>query len=407
MDQDTRERESDVLSRRIAAFGLDYATVRRRLRAFSVGAGDWCFVSPVSRFRSSPMGCGAENTWEKLQDMQEVKNVAGCFNGMTLNTFGLKKDAAMLELSEVVDYCGQNGLEIYSVQPNSVKDPAFTSGSMTHPDPEIRARFRRNALEAIEFAETLHARTVSIWLGDGTNYPGQGDFVHRKQKIQIELKEIYSALPSKMELHIEYKFFEPASYHTDIADWGMAFVFAKKCGERAKVLMDVGHHPLGANLEHTAAFLLDENMLGSIHLNSKKYADDDLTAGSINPYEIFLIFKEVAEFRSSVSSPNDDACLHFTLDQFHYVKPPILGVLQAVLVSQELYAKALLVNVERLKETAEDGDYVGAERILQDAFYTDVKALLQDIRLEDGRDPDPYGAMISGEYYKKILDRRE
>jgi L-rhamnose isomerase/sugar isomerase len=210
-----------------------------------------------------------------------------------------------------------------------------------------------------------------------------------------------------MELHIEYKFFEPASYHTDIADWGMAFVFAKKCGERAKVLMDVGHHPLGANLEHTAAFLLDENMLGSIHLNSKKYADDDLTAGSINPYEIFLIFKEVAEFRSSVSSPNDDACLHFTLDQFHYVKPPILGVLQAVLVSQELYAKALLVNVERLKETAEDGDYVGAERILQDAFYTDVKALLQDIRLEDGRDPDPYGAMISGEYYKKILDRRE
>jgi L-rhamnose isomerase/sugar isomerase len=246
------------------------------------------------------------------------------------------------------------------------------------------------------------AKYLNLWFADGTNYPGQDDLRKRKRRVAENLKKVYQALDEEMTMLIEYKLFEPSFYSTDIADWGMAYLFARQCGPKARVLVDLGHHPLGTNIEQIVAFLIDENMLGGFHFNSKKYADDDLTTGSVNPYELFLIFNEL------VAAAGGDGLYEaaYVIDQSHNVKPKIEAMIQSIVNIQQTYAKALSVDRIALQEAQESGDIITAEQILKDAFFTDVKPLLKTVREKMSVAADPLQAYRQSNYQQQIESKR-
>jgi L-rhamnose isomerase/sugar isomerase len=241
---------------------------------------------------------------------------------------------------------------------------------------------------------------LSMWLADGTNYPGQDDFRARKHRLQEELAAIYAAMDENMKMLIEYKFFEPAFYHTDIGDWGMATTFANKLGDRALTLVDTGHHPLGTNIQHIVSFLIDEGKLGGFHFNDKKYADDDLTVGSIDPYQLFLIFCEL------VAGEGRAIDVAYMIDQSHNLKPKIEAMIQSVLNIQTAYAKALLVDRKKLAEAQLAGDIVTAENTLKSAFETDVRPLVAKVRQELDRPSDPLAAYRASGYAERAARER-
>ncbi|MDN5277926.1 MAG: L-rhamnose isomerase / sugar isomerase [Clostridiales bacterium] len=260
-------------------------------------------------------------------------------------------------------------------------------------------------MECIEIARKVDSKIISLWLADGTNYPGQGDIRARKNWLEEALFEVVNAMDSDMRLLIEYKFFEPAFYHTDIADWGMAYAFAMKLGEKAQVLVDLGHHPLGTNVEHIVAFLLDEGKIGGFHFNNKKYADDDLIVGSINPYELFLIFNELVAASLDPKTAKTAENIAYMIDQSHNIEPKIPAMIRSVLNVQTAYAKALLVNREVLKEAQMRNDVMAAEAAVREAFECDVTPLLEAVREEMGLAPDPMKAYLESGYGEKILQR--
>ncbi|MCS7066029.1 MAG: L-rhamnose isomerase, partial [Fimbriimonadales bacterium] len=275
-----------------------------------------------------------------------------------------------------------------------------------HPDAGVRHRAIEHGLECLEIARQVGSRIVSLWLADGTNYPGQDDFRARKHRLQECLEEIYRALPDEMRLLIEYKFFEPAFYHTDLPDWGVAYLMASRLGERAQVLVDTGHHPQGTNIEHIVALLLDEGKLGGFHFNNRKYADDDLIVGSINPFEMFLIFNELV---AAAGDPRTAACAQnvaYMIDQSHNIEPKIEAMILSVMNIQTAYAKALLVDRARLREAQASGAVLEAHRILQEAYETDVRPLLAQVRVEMGLEPDPLTAFRRSGYAEKVARER-
>ncbi|MDW8026687.1 MAG: L-rhamnose isomerase, partial [Armatimonadota bacterium] len=293
-----------------------------------------------------------------------------------------------------------------AVNPNLFQDDEYKLGSLCHPDAGVRRRAMEHVLECIEIAQQVGSRILSLWLADGTNYPGQDDFRARKHRLQECLAEIYRALPAEMRLLIEYKFFEPAFYHTDLPDWGVAYLMASRLGERAQVLVDTGHHPQGTNIEHIVALLLDEGKLGGFHFNNRKYADDDLIVGSINPFEMFLIFNELV---AAAEDPRTAACAQnvaYMIDQSHNIEPKIEAMILSVMNIQTAYAKALLVDRARLREAQATGAVLEAHRILQEAYETDVRPLLAQVRVEMGREPDPLMAFRRSGYAEKVARER-
>ncbi|GAH58788.1 unnamed protein product, partial [marine sediment metagenome] len=270
------------------------------------------------------------------------------------------------------------GIEIGAINPNVFQDDCYRLGSFAHENTSVRQRALEHHFECIEIMRKTGSKILSLWYADGTNYPGQGDFRRRKKYFLDCLAQVYSRMQGDERMLIEYKFFEPAFYHTDIADWGMAYCFASRLGERAQVLVDLGHHPQGTNIEHIVAFLLDEGKLGGFHFNNRKYADDDLTAGSINPYELFLIYCELAADQEAAKS------VAYMIDQSHNVKPKLEAMIQTIMNLQTAYAKALIVDRRTLIETQRAGDVVAAEQQLIEAFNADVEPLLAQVRTEIG-----------------------
>jgi len=258
-------------------------------------------------------------------------------------------------------------------------------------------------LDSIEIGKKLGSDVLSLWFADGTDYPGQGDFRRRKRYAEDCLKTVYNAMPPGMRMLIEYKPFEPAFYHTDFADWGMSFAFADKCGPNAHVLVDLGHHFAGQNIEHIVAFLIDEQRLGGFHFNNHKYADDDLTVGSVNPYELFLIYNELVK---AADSPNANPPIAYMVDQAFVTKAKIEGMIQTIMQIQSAYAKAMLVDRKRLHEAQLARDIVKAEMCLQKAYNTDVEPLLKVVREEMGLDPSPLKAFMESGYLEKVIAER-
>jgi L-rhamnose isomerase/sugar isomerase len=297
----------------------------------------------------------------------------------------------------------RHGVRPGAINPNLFQDQDYKFGSFGNPDEAIRRRAIEHCIESVQIARALSSRDVSLWFADGSNYPGTADIRERKRRFAAGLAEVHAALNADQRLLIEYKPFEPAFYHSDIADWGMALLLARDAGAQARVLVDTGHHYASQNIEQIVAWLLDEGMLGGFHFNDRRYADDDLTLGSIDPYQVFRIFHEILFFEWQSGARADIA---FVVDQSHNLKGKIEAMVQTVDMAQALYAKASLVDRDRLAAAQRSSELVAAERCLQDAFATDVRPAIAEWRTARGLPRDPLAALRDGGYLDRITAER-
>ncbi|NMB11245.1 MAG: L-rhamnose isomerase [Firmicutes bacterium] len=379
--------------------GVDLVKARERLLSQEIETPSWGYADSGTRFQVFHQPGAARTVFEKLDDAAMVHQMTGITPSVALHIPWDKVD----DYQKVVDYAEELGLTIGAINPNLFQEPEYKLGSLCHPDAAIRKKALDHILECIEIMNITGSKILSLWLADGTNYPGQDDFRDRKKRLEDTLEVVYEALGDDQRMLIEYKFFEPAFYHTDIADWGMATLLAMKLGPRAQTLVDLGHHPLGTNIEQIVAYLIDEGKLGGFHFNSKKYADDDLTTGSINPYELFLIYNELV---AGAEDLQEDLDVAYMIDQSHNVKPKVAAMIQSVEQIQMAYAKALLVDRLSLRKAQREGDIIGAESILRAAYDCDVTALLADIREEMGVPVNPLKAYRQSGYEDKIARER-
>jgi L-rhamnose isomerase/sugar isomerase len=255
-------------------------------------------------------------------------------------------------------------------------------------------------IDCVEIAKKLASNALSLWFPDGTNYPGQDSMFKRQDRVFDSLKQVYQVMPDSMKMLLEYKFFEPAFYHTDLPDWGTSYVHCVELGPKAQVLVDTGHHAPGTNIEYIVAFLLRQKRLGGFHFNNRNYADDDLMVGSADPFELFLIMFEI------VSAGDLAKDVAYMLDQCHNIEPKIPAIMRSIMNVQEATAKALLVDQPALASAQESGDVLGAHAILMDAFATDVRPLVAEVRQELGGEADPIKAFEESGYQKEINESR-
>ncbi|HET8843993.1 MAG TPA: L-rhamnose isomerase, partial [Ktedonobacteraceae bacterium] len=368
------------------------------IQQFRVETPSWGYGNSGTRFKVFPWPGAARNLREKLEDAAMVQKVTGICPGVAIHIPWDKED----DWQATKEYAAHLGLHLGAVNPNLFQDTEYRFGSLCHPDKSVRCKAIEHIQECIEIARRTGSDTISLWLADGTNYPGQDDLRERRHRLTESLTETYAALGNDLRLLIEYKFFEPAFYHTDLPDWGTAYTLATRLGPQALVLVDTGHHPQGTNLAHIVSILLDEERLGGFHFNDRKYADDDLIVGSLNPLDLFLVFNELVAAGEQNVNPRVD----YMIDQSHNIEPKIEAMIQSLLHIQSAHAKALLVDRPRLKAAQVAGDTLEAYRILRDAFDTDVRPLLERARVESGLDPDPIAAFRRSGYAEKVAQER-
>ncbi|MEA3406630.1 MAG: L-rhamnose isomerase [Chloroflexota bacterium] len=390
----------ELLAEDLESRGLDVEEIKSALKDQHIETPSWGYADSGTRFKVFKQPGAATTPFEKIADAAQVHKFTGVAPSVALHIPWDKVD----DYGELSRYAASLGISLGAINPNLFQDDDYKLGSLCHPKDTIRRKAVDHMLECIEIAETVGSDILSLWLADGTNYPGQDSFRARKHRLIESLQEVYEAMPETMRLLIEYKFFEPAFYHTDIEGWGMALLVAQKLGERAQVLVDLGHHPLGTNIEQIVALLLDEGRLGGFHFNSKKYADDDLTVGSVKPHELFLIFNQLID---AERDPDVEMNVAYMLDQSHNIKPKIEATIQSVVNVQNAYARALLIDREALKTAQLAGEVVDAEEILLDAYRTDVRPLLAEVRREMGLEIDPLAAYRASGYYERICAERE
>lgn len=384
----------NILKSSLEEKGIDVNKAEKRLKTLKIETPSWGYTDSGTRFAIFKQKNAAKKVKEKIQDAAEVHKLTGICPSIALHIpWDITNDWDAL-----LEYSLSLGIRPGAVNPNLFQDPDYKLGSLCHPDEKVRKKAINHVLECIDIAKILKSKDISLWLADGTNYPGQDDMRERKHRLEESLKEIYKNLKKDMRILIEYKFFEPAFYHTDIADWGMAYNLCTKLGDQAMVLVDLGHHPLGTNIEQIVAYLLDEEKLGGFHFNNKKYADDDLTVGSINPYEFFLIFNELVSAKDNGIKSN----IAYMIDQCHNLKPKIEEMIQSVENIQKTYAKALIVDRESLKNYQQKNDIVMAEKMLNEAFETDVMPLLFKVREEMGLPLYPLEFFRNSGYINKL-----
>jgi len=382
--------------------GVDLQELESRLRAQRIETPSWGYGNSGTRFAVFRQPGAARDVHERLADAAQVHALTGVCPAVALHIPWDKVDDYDALQAEAAGL----GVEIGAINPNVFQDPDYQFGSFGHRDAAVRQKALDHMAECVEIMEATGSRVMSLWFADGTNYPGQADLIARKGSFEECLSRTHAMLPADARMLVEYKFFEPGFYHTDIADWGMALHFARSAGERAEVLVDLGHHAQGVNIEHIVAFLLDEGKLGGFHFNNRKYADDDLTTGSVNLYEVFLIFHEIENARRR--RPDGGASeIAYMIDQSHIVKPKVEAMIQSVLNIQAAFARALLVDREALDGLQRDGDPVMAEEVLRQAWDTDVRPLLAKVRADLGAAADPLGAYRASGYGRRIAADRE
>jgi L-rhamnose isomerase/sugar isomerase len=293
------------------------------------------------------------------------------------------------------------GVKVGSINPNLFQDQEYKYGSIANPSAEIRQMALAHLLDSVEIGQALGSRDLSLWIADGSNYPGTQSIRNRIGWMEEVLARTHAALSGDQRMLVEYKPFEPCFYHTDIADWGMALELARRAGPKAKVLVDTGHHYQGTNIEQIVAWLLHLGALGGFHFNDRKYADDDLTLGSIDPYQVFRIFHEILN-----ASPAERTSIAFMIDQSHNLKGKVEAMIQTVVTAQELYAKASLVDRELLAELQQGCALVEAEECFRSAFWQDVRPVVREWRQARGLPADPLKALAESGYIEKITQER-
>jgi L-rhamnose isomerase/sugar isomerase len=372
----------------------DVTDLTAAFRELVIETPSWGYGDSGTRFGVFPQAGRPRDTFEKLDDAAEVHRLTGTAGSVALH-FPWDAVDDYDELRAAIE---SRGLRVGAVNPNLFQDPDYKLGSVTHPDAAVREKAVAHMLECVGIATALGAGAQSLWLADGTNYPGQDDLRERRRRMLDSLGRVYAELPPEQELLVEYKFFEPAFYATDLADWGSALLTCLKLGERAKVLVDLGHHAQGTNIEQIVAFLEDEGRLGGFHFNNRKYADDDLIVGSVNPFELFLIFVELA---ASEHLPR------LTIDQSHNVEAKVEAMTLSVVNLQEAYAKALLVDRDALRAAQQAGDILGGHEVLLDAFNTDVRPACAQARVALGAAENPIRALRESGYAERMATERE
>jgi L-rhamnose isomerase/sugar isomerase len=361
--------------------------VLARVRRLEIETPSWGYGNSGTRFHVYPWPGAARTAHERIDDAALVHRLTGCCPSVALHIPWDRVD----DWTELKQHADEQGVRIGAINPNLFGDDAYRLGSVCNPDASVRRRAIDHCLECIAIAEEVGSNVISLWLADGTNYPGQDDLRARHTRLLGALEEVYAAMPAGMQMLVEYKFFEPAFYSTDLPDWGTAALVCRRLGPQARVLVDTGHHPQGTNIEQIVTLLLAEGLLGGFHFNNRKYADDDLIVGSIDPFELFRIMREIALAEA-------ESATEFMIDQSHNVEGKIDAMIQSVMNIQTAYAKALTVDEDALTTAAASGDVLGAHRLLVDAFENDVRPLLARLRTDDGLEPDPVQAFRDGGY---------
>src|SRR5437016_2938081 len=372
------------------------------LNSFQIELPSWGFANTGTRFGKFLQLAAATTTEEKLSDAGEIHRLTGVCPQVALHVLWDLPDA-LRSVEETSRLAKKYGVRPGSVNPNVFQDQIYKYGSLGNPDPQIRQTALDHIVESIAIAHQLGSRDISLWFADGSNYPGTANIRHRRAWFQEALQKAHSHIAPDQRLLVEYKPFEPAFYHTDIADWGMALSLAKSAGPRAKVLVDTGHHYQAQNIEQIVAWLLADGMLGGFHFNDRRYADDDLTLGSIDPYQAFRIFHEIATYEWERGARADVA---YMIDQSPNLKGKIEAMIQTVTTAQELYAKAALVDRESLARHQKNSALVDAENCLKDAFSTDVRPAIQEWRKSRGLPVDPLAAFRESGYLERITAER-
>ena len=374
----------------------------KALDAFAIELPSWGFANTGTRFGKFLQASAASTIEEKLSDAGQVHRYTGCCPTVAVHVLW-DFPAGMEDVKGVRATAAKYGVRVGAINPNVFQDQIYKHGSLGSPDPAARAAATEHMLDSVKIATATGSRDISLWFADGSSYPGTANIRRRKAWFQEGLRRVHDAMTPDQRMLVEYKPFEPAFYHTDIADWGMALLLAKSAGKQARVLVDTGHHYQAQNIEQIVAWLLSENMLGGFHFNDRRYADDDLTLGSIDPYQVFRIFHEILFFEWETGSRADIA---YMVDQSHNLKNKIEEMIQTALTAQELYAKAALVDHAGLAKSQAAVDLVDSEEFLKDAFATDVRPAVREWRIAKGLPVSPLQAFRESGYLERATAER-
>ncbi|MCS7479529.1 L-rhamnose isomerase [Umezawaea endophytica] len=373
-------------------------TARAGLRTLRIETPSWAYGNSGTRFKVFAQAGVPRTVREKIDDAAVVHSLTGSAPSIALHIPWDRVD----DYADLARYAEAAGVRLGTVNANVFQDDDYKLGSVTNPDPAVRRKALAHLLECVDVMDETGSRDLKLWFSDGTNYPGQDDIRDRQDRLAEALAAVYERLSGDQRLLLEYKLFEPAFYTMDVPDWGTSFAHCLELGERAKVCVDTGHHAPGTNIEFIVAFLLRAGKLGAFDFNSRFYADDDLMVGAADPFQLFRIMCEVD--RGGGLDPATGVA--FMLDQCHNVEQKIPGQIRSVCNVQEATAKALLVDREALRTAQRDGDVIAANDVLMDAYNTDVRPLVAELRVEQGLDPDPVGAYRRSGYQDRIARER-
>src|SRR5262245_31533766 len=394
--------QSPLVSTSGRDFEHDVDAVVSGLRKLRIETPSWGYGNSGTRFGVFPWPGAARTVYERIADAALVHRLTGACPTVAIHVVWDSVD----DWGELAAYAEGEGVKLGAINGNVFQGVDYRLGSFCHPDAGVRRQAIDHCLECIDIAKQVSSDIFTVWLADGTNYPGQDDMRERYRRLLEGFGELYGALPHGVRFLVEYKFFEPAFYSTDLPDWGTAVLVCRALGPQAQVLVDTGHHPLGTNVEQIVALLLEEKLLGGFHFNNRKYADDDLIVGSIDPFELFRIMSEIVSAELDPKTrPTADA-IAYMVDQSHNIEGKIEAMIQSVVNIQTAYAKALIVDRTALRDAQLSGDVLGAHRVLTDAFETDVRAILQQLRGEDGLPADPVAAYRSEGHEERLARER-
>jgi L-rhamnose isomerase/sugar isomerase len=377
---------------------MDRERVKGILREQKIELPSWAFGNSGTRFKVFAQPGVPRDPYEKIADAAQVHACTGVAPSVALHIPWDRVD----DYAKLAAYAADLGVRIGTINSNLFQDDDYRLGSLTNPDKAVRLKAIAHHAECVEVMRQTGSADLKLWLPDGTNYPGQDDLRARQDRLAESLAEIYELLDVQHRLLIEYKFFEPYFYAMDIPDWGTSLLHCLALGEQAQVVLDTGHHAPGTNIEFIVMQLLRAARLGAFDFNSRNYADDDLIVGSADPFQLFRIMNELV----AAGALRPAARVTFMLDQCHNVEPKIPGQIRSVMNVQEATAKALLVDADALAAAQQAGDVLGAHGVLMDAYNTDVRPLLAELRAEQGLAPDPMKAYTASGYAEKIAAER-
>ncbi|MFD0684803.1 L-rhamnose isomerase [Actinomadura fibrosa] len=377
----------------------DTSAVKDALRRQQIETPSWAYGNSGTRFKVFAQPGVPRTPQEKIGDAAQVHRYTGIAPSVAVHIPWDRVD----DYAQLAAYAKEKGVRIGAVNSNVFQDDDYKLGSVTNPDPKVRRKALDHLLHCVDIMDATGSRDLKLWFSDGTNYPGQDDIRARQDRMEEALAAVYERLGEHQRFLLEYKLFEPAFYTTDLPDWGTSYAHCLKLGPRAQVVVDTGHHAPGTNIEFIVAFLLREGKLGGFDFNSRFYADDDLMVGAADPFQLFRIMYEVV--RGGGYDP--EAGVAFMLDQCHNIEPKIQGQIRSVMNVQEATAKALLVDAAALGAAQAAGDVLEANAVFMDAYNTDVRPLLAELREEMGLHPDPIAAYKASGYFERVAEERK